>query len=208
MGVWANFPLALATGLGINAVVAFSIAVLPKMAWQDAMGIVVLEGIIITILVLTVLMGEPDEVQRARDELARLTGEEGRQAESQIFSYLPKVSGETRTLLVELVLERGAADRARDLLHSWSSVRRCRGAYRLGALHRADAVPLLIPMLKDRTFLVRRVALRALGSIGDPTAVVPILRGCGGDDRLTLRARCVAGTPHFSTSDGGGGGDD
>ncbi|MBN9327509.1 MAG: permease [Cellulomonas sp. 73-145] len=53
MGVWANFPLALATGLGINAVVAFSIAVLPKMAWQDAMGIVVLEGIIITVLVLT-----------------------------------------------------------------------------------------------------------------------------------------------------------
>ncbi|RYP86426.1 HEAT repeat domain-containing protein [Nocardioides guangzhouensis] len=136
-------------------------------------------------LVLTVLMGEPDEVLKARDELARLTGEEGRQAEAQIFSYLPKVSGETRTLLVELVLERDAADRARDLLHSWSSVRRCRGAYRLGALHRTDAVPLLIPMLRDRTFLVRRVALRALGSIGDPTAVVPILRSCGGDDRLT-----------------------
>jgi AGZA family xanthine/uracil permease-like MFS transporter len=53
MGVWANYPLALATGLGINAVVAFSIAVLPDMSWQDAMGIVVLEGIIITILVLT-----------------------------------------------------------------------------------------------------------------------------------------------------------
>ena len=53
MGLWANFPIALATGLGINAVVAFSIAVLPKMAWQDAMGIVVLEGVIITILVLT-----------------------------------------------------------------------------------------------------------------------------------------------------------
>lgn len=136
-------------------------------------------------LVLTVLMGEPDEVQLARDELARLTGEEGRQAESQVFSYLPKVSGETRTLLVELVLERGAAERARDLLRSWSAVRRCRGAYRLGALHRTDAVPLLVPMLRDRAFLVRRVALRALGAIGDPAAVVPILRGCGGDDRLT-----------------------
>ncbi|MCG2802868.1 MAG: NCS2 family permease [Cellulomonas sp.] len=53
MGVWANFPLALATGLGINAVVAFSIAVLPGMTWQDAMGIVVLEGLVITVLVLT-----------------------------------------------------------------------------------------------------------------------------------------------------------
>src|SRR5687768_1601352 len=84
-------------------------------------------------LVLTVLMDEPDEVQRARDRLAQLTGEEGTQAESQIFAYLPKVTGETRTLLVDLVTARGAVSRARTLLNSWSAVRRCRGAYRLGA---------------------------------------------------------------------------
>ena len=53
MGTIANFPLALAAGLGLNAVVAFSIAVLPDVSWQDAMGIVVLEGIVIFILVLT-----------------------------------------------------------------------------------------------------------------------------------------------------------
>ncbi|MBO9553119.1 NCS2 family permease [Cellulomonas sp.] len=53
MGVVANFPLALATGLGLNAVVAFSIAALPDMSWQDAMGIVVMEGLIILGLVLT-----------------------------------------------------------------------------------------------------------------------------------------------------------
>jgi AGZA family xanthine/uracil permease-like MFS transporter len=53
MGVVANFPLALAAGLGLNAVVAFSIASLPDMTWADAMGIVVLEGIIILVLVLT-----------------------------------------------------------------------------------------------------------------------------------------------------------
>ena len=51
MGGFANFPLALATGLGLNAFVAFSIAT--KMTWADAMGLVVLEGIIILILVLT-----------------------------------------------------------------------------------------------------------------------------------------------------------
>ena len=88
-------------------------------------------------------------------------------------------------MLVDLVTERGAVGRARTLLNSWSAVRRCRGAYRLGALHRKDAVPQLVPLLQDRTFLVRRVALRALGAIGDPAAVVPILRTCGGDDRLT-----------------------
>jgi AGZA family xanthine/uracil permease-like MFS transporter len=53
MGVVANFPLALAAGLGLNAVVAFSIASLPDMTWADAMGIVVLEGINILVLVLT-----------------------------------------------------------------------------------------------------------------------------------------------------------
>jgi AGZA family xanthine/uracil permease-like MFS transporter len=51
MGVVANFPLALATGLGLNAFIAFSVAT--KMTWADAMGLIVLEGLIILILVLT-----------------------------------------------------------------------------------------------------------------------------------------------------------
>src|SRR3954453_23261657 len=51
LGVVANFPLALATGLGLNAFVAFTIA--KGMTWADAMGLVVLEGLIILVLVLT-----------------------------------------------------------------------------------------------------------------------------------------------------------
>lgn len=53
MGVIARFPLAMAAGLGLNAVVAYSIAKLPDVTWADAMGIVVLEGIVILVLVLT-----------------------------------------------------------------------------------------------------------------------------------------------------------
>ncbi len=53
MGTAANFPLALAAGLGLNAVVAYTLVSLPGMTWADAMGIVVLEGILILILVLT-----------------------------------------------------------------------------------------------------------------------------------------------------------
>ncbi|MCP2264670.1 NCS2 family permease [Promicromonospora thailandica] len=53
MGVVANFPLALAAGLGLNAVVAFSVAALPGMTWADAMGIVVMEGLVILLLVVT-----------------------------------------------------------------------------------------------------------------------------------------------------------
>jgi AGZA family xanthine/uracil permease-like MFS transporter len=51
MGVIANYPLALATGLGLNAFVAFSIA--SQMTWADAMGLIVIEGLIILVLVLT-----------------------------------------------------------------------------------------------------------------------------------------------------------
>ena len=53
MGVVANYPLALATGLGLNAFLAFGVAKLPGMTWPDAMGLIVIEGIIITLLVLT-----------------------------------------------------------------------------------------------------------------------------------------------------------
>ena len=53
MGVVANFPLALATGLGLNAFLAYGVAKMPQMTWADAMGLIVLEGIIILVLVLT-----------------------------------------------------------------------------------------------------------------------------------------------------------
>ena len=51
MGIVGNYPMALATGLGLNTFVAVGIA--SQMTWADAMGLVVIEGIIITVLVLT-----------------------------------------------------------------------------------------------------------------------------------------------------------
>lgn len=51
MGAYARFPIALATGLGLNAVVAYTIA--PQLTWPQAMGLVVWEGVAITVLVLT-----------------------------------------------------------------------------------------------------------------------------------------------------------
>ncbi|WP_328340652.1 NCS2 family permease [Micromonospora sp. NBC_00421] len=51
MGVVGRFPMALAAGLGVNALVAFEIA--PEMTWADAMGLVVIEGVLIAVLVLT-----------------------------------------------------------------------------------------------------------------------------------------------------------
>ncbi|WP_030254471.1 NCS2 family permease [Streptomyces violens] len=49
MGVIGNVPIALAAGLGINALVSLQLA--PKMTWPDAMGMVVWAGIVLMILV-------------------------------------------------------------------------------------------------------------------------------------------------------------
>jgi len=51
MGVVGRFPIGIAAGLGINALLAFTIA--PLMTWPQAMGLVVLEGLVISLLVLT-----------------------------------------------------------------------------------------------------------------------------------------------------------
>jgi AGZA family xanthine/uracil permease-like MFS transporter len=51
MGVFGRYPFAIAAGLGLNAVVAFQVA--GAMSWPEAMGIVVLEGLLITVLVVT-----------------------------------------------------------------------------------------------------------------------------------------------------------
>jgi len=51
MGVVGRYPFALATGLGLNAFVAFQVA--SRMSWPAAMGMVVIEGLVITVLVLT-----------------------------------------------------------------------------------------------------------------------------------------------------------
>ncbi|MFE5032319.1 NCS2 family permease [Streptomyces sp. NPDC056683] len=49
MGVIGNVPIALAAGLGVNSVVALQLA--PRMSWPDAMGMVVLAGIVVMLLV-------------------------------------------------------------------------------------------------------------------------------------------------------------
>src|SRR5438034_1405853 len=54
MGLYANRPFAMAAGLGLNAVVAFQLVLgKPALPWPAAMGIILMEGIVITILVLT-----------------------------------------------------------------------------------------------------------------------------------------------------------
>ena len=53
MGVYGKYPFAIAAGLGLNAFVAFTLVATLGLTWAQAMGVIVIEGIVISILVLT-----------------------------------------------------------------------------------------------------------------------------------------------------------
>ncbi|AYJ48590.1 NCS2 family permease [Rhodococcus sp. P1Y] len=50
-GIVANYPFGIAAGLGINTLLAVTIA--PQVTWPEAMGLVVIDGIIIVLLAVT-----------------------------------------------------------------------------------------------------------------------------------------------------------
>ena len=52
MGLVSNYPIALAAGLGINAIVAFTLVIGLGLSPAGAMGVIVLEGLIVLVLVL------------------------------------------------------------------------------------------------------------------------------------------------------------
>lgn len=56
MGLLTNTSFALASGMGINAVVVFTIIFGLGLSWQQAMGVIVIEGILVTIMVLTTIL--------------------------------------------------------------------------------------------------------------------------------------------------------
>jgi AGZA family xanthine/uracil permease-like MFS transporter len=62
MGLFTNRAYAIAPGLGINAVVAFSLVAGEGIGFPEAMGIIVMEGALVTVLV---LVGMREKVMRA-----------------------------------------------------------------------------------------------------------------------------------------------
>ncbi|MGJ9403311.1 NCS2 family permease [Arthrobacter sp. KK5.5] len=53
MGAWAKHPFAMATGLGVNAFIAITVATNPGLTWPDVMGLVIVSGATMLVLVLT-----------------------------------------------------------------------------------------------------------------------------------------------------------
>ena len=70
MGIIANTPIALAAGLGINGAVAFGLVLTQGLSPAGAMGVIVLEGIVVTVLVLVglreaIMRAVPQSLKRA-----------------------------------------------------------------------------------------------------------------------------------------------
>jgi AGZA family xanthine/uracil permease-like MFS transporter len=53
MGVWANYPIALAPGMSLNAYFTYSIVLGRGVPWQTALGVVFLSGLLFLLLTLT-----------------------------------------------------------------------------------------------------------------------------------------------------------
>lgn len=70
MGLWANRPIALASGMGLNAVVAYGLIAGMQVDWRVAMSVIFLEGVIILICVVAglreaVMNAIPVDLRRA-----------------------------------------------------------------------------------------------------------------------------------------------
>jgi len=65
MGLWANYPIALAPGMSLNAYFTYSVVIGRGVPWQTALGIVFLSGALFLLLTLTgvreqIVNGIPD----------------------------------------------------------------------------------------------------------------------------------------------------
>jgi adenine/guanine/hypoxanthine permease len=65
MGLWANYPIALAPGMSLNAYFTYSVVLGRGVPWQTALGVVLLSGLLFLILTLTkvreqIVNGIPD----------------------------------------------------------------------------------------------------------------------------------------------------
>lgn len=70
MGLFANVPMALAAGLGVNAFVAYTLVAGRGLTWPEAMGVIVIEGVVMLVLVLVglreaIMNAIPDALKRA-----------------------------------------------------------------------------------------------------------------------------------------------
>lgn len=68
MGLWANYPIALAPGMSLNAYFTYSIVIGRGIPWETVLGVVLLSGVVFLVLTLTrvreqIVNGIPDSLK-------------------------------------------------------------------------------------------------------------------------------------------------
>lgn len=126
-------------------------------------------------IVLTLSSAEGEELDDAYARLLALEPAQRRAVEADAFSLLPKLRGDARQRLREVLRAWGTSDGARHSTTSRSAVRRSRGYYRLGVLAEPGRRDQVLAGLDDRDFIARRTAMLALGSFPEPVVVARML---------------------------------
>jgi hypothetical protein len=95
--------------------------------------------------------------------------------EPTVVSLLAKVRGGSHAALVVLLDRRGAVAKAVSDLNSRSALARAKAAQLIGHTSRQQMARELHPLLYDPVPTVRRVAVRAIGRLGDPGSAGPLV---------------------------------
>jgi len=95
--------------------------------------------------------------------------------EAKARALLPALRGEDRETLAQLLESRGATEAARRQCRSRHAAARAAACQVLGDVGSSFAVLDLVPLLDDHRPVVRLAAARALGRLGQPTGVVPLI---------------------------------
>jgi HEAT repeat protein len=128
-------------------------------------------------------LDEPGPAVRILDDLK---DSDRKMLETKARSLLSALRGEDREALARLLESQGATETARRQCRSRRTGARVSGCRLLGDVGSSFAVLDLVPLLDDHRPAVRMAAARALGRLGHPTAVVPLLGAVARGNRVPV----------------------
>ncbi|MEA2703787.1 MAG: hypothetical protein QOD63_1732 [Actinomycetota bacterium] len=123
----------------------------------------------------TVLFRTLQDPSRSEEFVGALVASDGPILEAKARRLLAGLTGEDRETLARLLESRGAVAAARRQCRSHRAESRSAACQLLGDAGSAFAVLDLVPLLDDRSLAVRLDAAKALGRLGQPSAVAPLL---------------------------------
>lgn len=109
-----------------------------------------------------------------------------------LWQMVSKVRGSSRDDIVAWLEAEGALKRERKRLLSLRAVPRAKGAHRLGSVGDPEDAAHILPLLASRDRELRAVAVRALGRIGAPGTVGPVLHASAGRRRVSYGLVLIA----------------